>query len=495
MPPLEGDAVITSFLSSRGGAYLFRPPHRENPAAAVMTVHPNGKPSKRLVQFLLSSLVIGFLIIAQYTTPVVNLNLSRTDILPKQIPIVSIQHSDVLDKGGNDFRKQAEHNELEAEKGACRFQTLQAGELPGYTGWVRPANTLADSFQIRDCSTTTTHAIAGKNWTCTIHCSHEECVSGGSLFFTRAYGPSVIPGLVTDHRNGTYSITFMPLDPGKYTVEVVLTFSQHPTWNEKRDYIKPYEGYLLPGFPVPVTVLAGDHVVGASCPERETPPRLCGMSELVETGRISAVHTGRWRVTEQIMYRNYSSNVTQAEPANEQSYEAGVQSLGFTMDYFPTTCNILSIEDIGKVKESCFQRSRRNRNSTKPIQIVMIGDSNFRQQTTHLSQMFGGMGIHGISALGNFETSQVAILKELDELAVQAASDQLDYVVLFNIGLHEIMTCQGVPNCPNKYREHLTTLATAIQKIPALLKVWQTTPAAWPKVSYSARHCITTIND
>lgn len=132
----------------------------------------------------------------------------------------------------------------------------------------------------------------------------------------------------------------------------------------------------------------------------------------------------------------------------------------------------------------------------------MIGDSNFRQQTTHLDRMLGRTGtgnviIHGISALGTFEKSQDAILKELDELA---AEPNQDCVVLFNIGLHEFTACKDVANCPERYREHLTTLVTAIQKFPAVLKVWQTTPAAWPKVrkvtfrwaiyiySYSIRH-------
>lgn len=77
------------------------------------------------------------------------------------------------------------------------------------------------------------------------------------------------------------------------------------------------------------------------------------MAELLETDRFSAINTGRWLVTEKMMHRNYSSAPVN-DPASELLYEAGIQSLGFTMDYFPVNCSILSVQDIGEVKETCL---------------------------------------------------------------------------------------------------------------------------------------------
>jgi hypothetical protein len=125
-------------------------------------------------------------------------------------------------------------------------RSLYPGELPGYTGWPRPATTLAGSFEIvRPCKVNTK---VSTNWTCSVHCSHELCNQGGSLFYLRAYGPAIIPGLVADHLNGTYDFTFLPLDEGRYTVEVVLTFSHPPPFSvfPLEKFTEPlYEGYML----------------------------------------------------------------------------------------------------------------------------------------------------------------------------------------------------------------------------------------------------------
>ena len=59
----------------------------------------------------------------------------------------------------------------------------------------------------------------------------EECKQGGSLFYVRAYGPSIITGKVSDNGDGTYRAIFYPTDPGRYTVEVVLEFSEKPEFD------------------------------------------------------------------------------------------------------------------------------------------------------------------------------------------------------------------------------------------------------------------------
>jgi hypothetical protein len=180
-------------------------------------------------------------------------------------------------------------------------------------------------------------------------------------------------------------------------------------------------------------------MIGASCPEK--PSRSCNMSELVETSSISAMNTGRWLVKEKMMDRNY--NTTFRSENSNKKYEAGLQSVGFTMDYVPTTCSLMALEDLMMAErlESCFQRGRRN--STRPLEIVMVGDSNFRYQTDdHLKHYFGKtLKIHQLFSFsyvrtdGKFEKIGEQIFTELNELAKQPNKD---YVLLFNIGLHEL---------------------------------------------------------
>ena len=78
------------------------------------------------------------------------------------------------------------------------------------------------------------------------------------MFYLRAYGPSVIPGRVTSHTGNSYILHFIPLDPGVYTVEAVLTFSNAPAMDRfplpPKQLQPAYEGYLLPGFPLQITV-------------------------------------------------------------------------------------------------------------------------------------------------------------------------------------------------------------------------------------------------
>jgi hypothetical protein len=77
---------------------------------------------------------------------------------------------------------------------------LRPGDLPGYTGWARPFDTLAGSFRppVRNAP-----APTARNVTVRIECvASSHCGSGGSLFYVRAFGPSVLPGSVTDHSNG-----------------------------------------------------------------------------------------------------------------------------------------------------------------------------------------------------------------------------------------------------------------------------------------------------
>ncbi|XP_068682072.1 uncharacterized protein [Montipora foliosa] len=49
---------------------------------------------------------------------------------------------------------------------------------------------------------------------------------GGDSWRVHIRGPSSLSPTVIDHNNGTYQVTFLALEPGKYDVEVVLEYSQ-----------------------------------------------------------------------------------------------------------------------------------------------------------------------------------------------------------------------------------------------------------------------------
>jgi hypothetical protein len=409
-------------------------------------------------------------------------------------------------------------------------KTLYPGELPGYTGWPRPTSTLAGSFRIvgdsswSPASTTANAAnanavvVVGKNWTCSIHCSHEACQHGGSLLYIRAYGPAILPGQYTDHRNGTYDVTFLPLDAGIYTVEVVLTFSNPPAFSEFPVAVRrepAYEGYMLPGFPAAVSVKGG----GSSSSDSgvhsvvDPPLPLCTMSQLLETGPSSAVQTGRWLVREKNIERisNYNhtpSSNNSNDDINLDDYEEGYNSLGVHMEYRPTKCSLLDEAAIrgNNMLQQCRQTSMQNGVAEQAprmmLRVIFIGDSNIAKQYVWAGSnaVIGGHFRYSVIVTNRGINERLPEIKtEIAELLRndqrQGPSMQYQYVVIFNSGLHDILflcgsnhwglrinyTARGDARCADLYREKLTELVRAIQQIPSVLTVFQTTTAAWPK--------------
>jgi hypothetical protein len=354
-----------------------------------------------------------------------------------------------------------------------------------------------------------------------VHCHHAQCQHGGSLFFVRAYGPAILPGLVTDHGNGTYDVTFLPFDQGIYTVEVVLAFSSHPPWSDFPVQHEPaYEGYLLPGFPLQLNVgvdqldsainhnnnrLAPNIVTSSS----KTKLHSCNMSMLTETSTHSALASGRWVVRKMNMQDTYVANQSStSQEATLERYQIGETSLGFDMEYIPTSCSLMPARAAKdpRTLDSCRKRSQEtNTNSNRSLHILFIGDSNFRMQQDMFDRFFGQkLKTTRISTEGGLVVTLPEIQKSLQELALKATDSTgtsaagTDYFVIFNAGLHDIdKFCQKIwrkyraPlihnvsdvdfSCVQLYRESLTELVTAVAAFPARLRVWQSTSAGWPK--------------
>jgi hypothetical protein len=391
---------------------------------------------------------------------------------------------------------------------------LRQGDLPGYTGWARPTNTLAGSFSIAGITMVENH------WTCTIHCDHPACAAGGSLFYVRAYGPAVLPGLVTDHGNGTYDISVLAFDEGLYAVEVVLSFSNHPAWSDfPVQQETAFEGYLLPGFPVTMKVVNGKskNKSPSSGTKIKTKLPVCNMSMLTETSTYSALASGRWVVQKTNMDDPYVDQTLL--PASLESYQAGDTSLGIAMEYVPTTCSLLSegaalnprtlkrCHENGKKKRNAGDDDNNNNNNSSrnlrnssncPRHVIFIGDSNMLKQYDMFHQFFGkGLETTRITTNGGILATLANIQEQLKQLAEE--EPEKDYFVIFNSGLHDIdkfchhemWRTTRAPlihnisdddfSCLQLYRESLLELVTTVAAFPARVRVWQTTTAGWPK--------------
>jgi hypothetical protein len=353
-----------------------------------------------------------------------------------------------------------------------------------------------------------------QNWTCTVHChdAAAACAAGGALFFVRAYGPAILPGLVTDHGNGTYDVTFLFFDKGLYTVEVVMAFSSHPAWSAFPVQNEPaYEGYLLPGFPIQVHVLDqqdkksnknNDKHAPLTGMSNKTKLHSCNMSMLTETSTHSALASGRWVVRKTNIQDAYVANQSLfSQQATLERYQMGETSLGMDMEYVPTSCSLMPARATKdpRTLDSCRERGQKydnNNHTNRSLHVIFIGDSNFRLQHAMFNNFFGRtLETTRITTEGGLVVTLPDIQKRLQELAVVAATD---YFVIFNSGLHDLdKFCQKswrkfrAPlihnvsdeefSCVQLYRESLTELVTAVAAFPARLRVWQTTTAGWPK--------------
>ena len=393
--------------------------------------------------------------------------------------------------------------------------TLVPGELPGYTGWARPGVTLAGHFKLVSPLDIGQPATAGKVWEMKIQCFHSEC-SSGSLFFVRAYGPSVIVGQVHDNKDGTYRIELLPKDPGPYTVEVVLTFSNPPSFGQfplpKMEPEPGYEGYLLPDFPLPLQVIpqASKH----SKQSKDELP-LCAMDDLLESSPTSAWEKARWVVTDKTNHPHHIDNLDY-RAVTFSGYQNSHNSLGIQMQYQYDKCQILPAFSPADSKSPLHECT----NAKGPLNFIFIGDSNMRLQRNLFEEYFLGLpedqreksryNEHNIRA-SYFDISGGALkcnilggdknvtrFFETIKARVDATLEKPErYVVLFNTGMHDIHrlcshefendrlsylgehatdSSQGF-HCVQHYRLAVEGLAQEVFNFPADLRVFQSTTA------------------
>lgn len=383
---------------------------------------------------------------------------------------------------------------------------LVPGELPGYTGWARPEGTLAGHFSI--VSFSNQQPRTGQEFSVTVQCTgHEECAKGTSMFFLRAYGPSVVPGIFVNEGNGLYKMIFIPMDPGLYTVEVVLTFSDTPAFETlplpSTEQETPYEGYLLPGFPLQLAV----QEPSTSYETTKQTNTLCTLDDLIESSSSSAVSKGRWKVRTKMNEPGYTSSSIGNKQTSEDGYIKALNSLGIQMSYdYASNCTLVSRAAYRKQQQSNhpFAQCGQHSNPPKNLQVIFIGDSVMRIQ----KDVFDGMVKH----LPNIKTSYLSLYggyrrcqKLKTDVRVYLNDIQRRFpndlkAILFNTGLHDIHRLCGKEwnndryeyldkeildsgrfFCVNEYRSLMDDFAKIIQDFKADLNVFQTSTAAWPK--------------
>ncbi|KAG7340715.1 hypothetical protein IV203_024258 [Nitzschia inconspicua] len=386
--------------------------------------------------------------------------------------------------------------------------TITTGELPGYTGWARPEKTLAGYFGIQSVSSNT--PTVGQAFTIAVLCEgHDDCQKDSARFFLRAYGPAVIPGTVVKGKirhPGTYDIQFRFLDPGQYTVEVVLTFSTSPsieTFPLDGESQQPaYEGYLLPGFPLLITVHPKEEVATQGSHD------LCQIDDLIVKHTTEAIHTARWKVTSRSNAAGYTGT-TVNNPVSKQGYIENYNSIGINMEYqYMSGCNLLPISAFeGRLQgHRVFGRAQcQTISDDKKLHIIYIGDSVMRVQKDKLRALAGqtpNLELHFLPLHLGYRRNEIlgpsnvrAYLKDIQQ---NYSNDTK--VVLFNTGLHDIHQLCGAENtndrktylntthvdsgkfsCTAEYKLILYDFLRTIHDFPADLKVFQTTTAAWPK--------------
>lgn len=365
---------------------------------------------------------------------------------------------------------------------------IRPGELPGYTGWARPEYTMAPYYQIEQIDY---EILAGSRWRAHINCPHKACLDARAHFHVRLYGPAVLSGLVHDYRNGSYSIHAWPIDPGLYTVEVVLAFSDAPEWKvfplpiEKDE--PAYEGYMIPGFPCQLQVFESIKQIHNSS------TGICTLEDLVTTGASEGPRSGpRWVVADKVGSRNHiQAQKGRTKSLSLKGYQSGANSLGIFMEYRPRACSLLSLP-LGELRNpnGCLVATKE-----QPLHFIFVGDSVTRLQKEVFENLVGPSDLVQVTHI-SIKTGLTLVLSNVTErltAMMQTAPTNERRFLFFNSGLHDIHRLCTQKwrkarhkyisesdkdfSCARAYRSDLKRFLEFMANYPAELRVFQTTSA------------------
>jgi hypothetical protein len=264
------------------------------------------------------------------------------------------------------------------------------------------------------------------------------------------------------------------MDPGSYTVEVVLVSSDAPLWNDFPvvGQEPSYEGYLLPGFPIQLQVAP-----------RKTSfvPRTCFFKDFMSETSDSAYHKARWVVVDKVAHGKHVMVTNASSRVSLEGYRSAHNALGIFMDYRLQHCSFLSFSEASTALANC--------NVANPDHIIFIGDSVMRMQYRLFQSTLPNVKTTFIPTSGGIVQMMNNVTSQL--LDLKTFSKERRYI-LFNTGLHDIAqlcsrrwrhvreTHLGPDSdfsCAAQYRHSLGELFDFIRAYPAELKVFQSTTA------------------
>jgi hypothetical protein len=276
-------------------------------------------------------------------------------------------------------------------------------ELPGYTGW--PRNRIESkvdqcfvtdiggrNVSLIDASLNILHLHISNSmsvmWNISIACPNSTVATAENkthnhhhlpspLFYARAYGPAILVGNPQTlsgivHHGQPYSqkeISFAIMDPGLYTVEVVLESIVSPNFNTLHgwDAQSPpyYDGFMLLGFPLILNVTRSD----IPCNNSTKTCRLnfCTGKD-IESDQTSV--SGRWIVLGHgSEVKELPPFVLEKHPKDDiyQKYVDGSHRLSLRTDYKPIHCVLATLTSSVAWMDTCA--------GNKGIHFVLLGDS------------------------------------------------------------------------------------------------------------------------
>jgi len=433
-------------------------------------------------------------------------------------------------------------------------RNLLPGELPGYTGWARPEQTLAGYFDVNwkshSAPTSSRYdsiATGGERYQVLFACNsdkaHEgyehddlpyECPQGGgSLFYVRAYGPSVITGSVTDYRNSSYLVEVQFIDPGEYTLEVVVAFSAPLDFeelpinrnrtailmNEVEEEMEPgFEGYMVAGFPQSILIRPNEN----SAPSSDKP--LCTMEQLTETSPGTSLNKGHWKVTDIVARAEHFPISNDELLVSLDGYRMGVNSVGVRMGYVYEGCEPLHVKDIVQgehILTKCLAKLGMATNLTgvetqesveenvtssvddafdEGLHIIFVGDSVMKLEWSFFNRLLRGSARQLVKSTfietnGGINKTLRNITDTLEQIRVRENGKNIKRAIQFNSGLHDIdvlcsskraktrdtMSWRGDESCGDAYRRQLDQLVSVIDAFPADVKLFRSSTAGWHK--------------
>ena len=323
--------------------------------------------------------------------------------------------------------------------------------------------------------------------------------------FVRAFGPAILTGTVVSVGSGALRISLLPSLAGVYSVQAIVTYSAPvpadlfplSTHQLPAPY---YEGYMLRDFPLDLIVDSSS--IEANAYAQSDP---CKVEDLTFLAPDAALwKRAFWAVNTVNSHLPFS--IQHSRNVTLQGYQSGRHSLGFSASYrYGSGCALL---DITSATATCAPQHKQ-----QVIHVLMVGDSVMRLQYDYLVEHLDPQRfqISFVELYGGYWLCKRKTGPFITELLSYSAEAK-DTVLLFNTGMHDIHRLCGhsfdeerptylnateltLP-CTTVYRNALRDALGILQQIPAAVRLFQTTHAAWPKfgnygIAWDPRHAQT----